>query len=134
MPTLPTISAADSYHSARANAAWEALPNDAAKTAALLRAQDYILAVYSLVDGLEDDNATLATATIMLAGEMTAQGSLLDKNAGVRKSKKEMEGVGSIEVEYNDSKSDPYPLITATLKPILKFVPAASVRSIRLVL
>lgn len=135
MPTLPSTQAADAYHAARQNTVWTGLGvnGTATKTAALHRAQDYITARYTFLPDT-GDHVLIAQATIMLAGEMIEPQSLRDKNAGISKSSKTLEGTGTIQLEFDSSAGDPFPLITAVLKPILASVPGAFARSVRLVL
>jgi hypothetical protein len=122
---IPTIQAADAFHTLRANTAWELLDTDE-KTAALWRADDYLSAFYQFVDYSNEDaatilsnNALLDTAKIILALEFRTAQSVTAKS-NITKERKRVEGVIDKEFQYGEAPSDPYPQVTAMLRPILK--------------
>lgn len=122
--SIPTIQAADAYHTLRGNDAWEALDTEQ-KTAALWRADDYLTAFYRFVDYSNEDEDVQAeydllkdAAKVVLALELrTAQS--LTQTREVVKERKKIDGVVEKEFEYSNAPSDPYPQVTAMLRPIL---------------
>ena len=123
---IPSISDADAFHTLRQTAAWTALSTDAAKTAALHRARDYIISTYTFVDGTLDTDEVVETAIIMLAAEKTSD-TALTQSAAVLELEQEADGAGRIRTKYADGTTiDLYPLVTATLRPVLKVASTAT--------
>lgn len=115
-----TLAEADAYHLDRATTAWAG--TDAAKTAALIRATDYIDATYSfsvdpvLGTGLD---ALIVKATIVMA--VYALNEDLAAKAGqvIVEEEKEAAGVGKKRVKYAEGRTvDPYPMVTKILAPL----------------
>lgn len=136
-----SVEDADAYFLARANAAWAALPDDAAKEAALRSACDYIEAVYGgrwlgdrvsdtqalswprsgvCIDGVEiaDDAipAQLVRANMELALKASAGDLLADQGAQVTQ-----ETVGPISVSYaaGARQATRYAFVESLLAPLL---------------
>lgn len=118
---IPTISDADAFHELRQTAAWLAVTvDDDAKTAALYKAQDYILATYVFADDTETDNPLIQNAIIMLAPDMLGASSV-SATALVTYERKKMDGLGEFETHYSEKAPvvDRFPLITASLRSLL---------------
>lgn len=110
-----TIEAANIYHADRANQAW-ADATEAARSAAILRAQDYITDTYILVDDAQDD-PRLARATYELA--LAALDTSLVEIASPQVVREKVDGV--VEVEYAEGLiTDRFPTISRILAPLVK--------------
>ncbi|WP_454883993.1 hypothetical protein [Sphingomonas oryzagri] len=115
---MADIAGADAFHQARGNVDWPTTTAD--KSAALLRAGDYIAAHYNLKPTLSDaEQVRLDNATYILALELSDDKKVpaLRASAPVTKSDREMSGAfgGKIITEYGDAPIDPYPDVTAWL-------------------
>lgn len=109
------IEAANIYHADRANTAW-AEASEAARSAALIRAQDYIADTYDLRDDATDD-PRLARATYELA--LAALDTSLVEIATAQVIKEKVDGV--VEVEYAEGLiADRFPTISRILAPLVK--------------
>jgi hypothetical protein len=108
-----TLAEALSYHTDRATAEWLAA-DDSTRSAALIRATDYINFTYTLNETIDRTdaavkNATMALAPYALGINLTAQASpdvLSEELVGVAKT------------TYSASPSDPYPFVTSILSPV----------------
>lgn len=111
--TYTDLEAANTYHSDRLNASWASAP-EAERTASIIRAADYLRNNYSFTL-TEDVPPALAEANILLA-LIALGGPLAQAEGGIKRSKKSLEGVGELEVEYTENvNSDPYPAISTML-------------------
>ena len=115
-----SLADADAYHGARATTAWAG--DDAAKTAALIRATDYIDASYTftvnpvLGTGLD---ALLVKATIVMAVYALTDTLAAKAEREIVEEEKELSGVGKKRLKYSDGTSlDPYPMVTKILAPL----------------
>jgi len=139
---IPELEDADAYHLLRGNTVWSDLGSDdqgeADKTAALYRARDYIRAYYQFDDDVyfedetEDDDELIVEANIVLALEMTTPVSMLLATP-VARLREKVDGVVEEETEYRNVPSDPYPQVSALLRPILKRSRASSISTIKLI-
>ncbi|RSU74047.1 hypothetical protein BRX37_14125 [Sphingomonas sp. S-NIH.Pt3_0716] len=110
-----TIEAANIYHADRANTAW-ADATEAARSAALIRAQDYITDTYDLPDDVQDDprhdRAVYELALVALSEslvEIVTPQVVREKVDGV------------VEVQYSEGViADRFPTISRILAPLLK--------------
>ncbi len=113
------IETADAFHLARDNADWAGTPTE--KSAAIVRAQDYIAAYYRLKPDTPADHPLLVRATLFLAVQFLNGFDPIKQEASVTRSKIVVEGAVTEEFEYADA-PDPlerYPFVTFTLQPIL---------------
>lgn len=109
------IEAATQYHADRANQAW-AEASEAARSAALLRAQDYITDTYTLVDGAQDDPRH-GRAVYELA--LAALDASLVEVVTPQIVREKVDGV--VEVQYSEGViADRFPTISRILAPLLK--------------
>lgn len=109
------IQTANAFHAARGNEAWDGSAEE--KSAAILRAQDYIEAFYVLRDGTEN-HPLRDKAAALLALEFLTGAPALRQTAQIVKTKEDTAGALVEEFEYGDTPADPYPMITAILRPI----------------
>ena len=114
-----TVAEANAYHTLRGNEDWQYFGKDADKLAALYRASDFIRSYYRTTDS-EAATALVREATIRLAPEID---NLAERRAaaGIKSKKESLDGAVSEETTYFDNvaDSDPFPDITALLKPVL---------------
>ena len=131
---MADIEDANTFHAARGYTDWEELDNDD-KSAALYRATDYIAAHYTIKTNLnEAETLRLATGRYLLARALADDKTPLRITPAIKKEAKEFQGMKK-SVEYGDSPSDPFPVVTALLAPLAPVVIATqSVRMGRLVL
>lgn len=128
-----TLAQALAYHTARLNDAWTLTANDAARSAALIRATDYIEATYRApsaklvaTQGLqwpidsEGLPSPLVTATVMLALYALDKPLFTPAARGASKTTKKLEGLGELTTEFDEPISDPYPMITSMLAPLIE--------------
>ena len=110
-----TIEAANIYHADRANTAW-ADATEAARSAALIRAQDYIADTYTLVDDATDDpRHDRATYELALA----ALDASLVEIFSPQVVREKVDGV--VEVQYSEGViADRFPTISRILAPLVK--------------
>lgn len=99
-----TVSEADAYATSRAWTDW--IGDDAAKTSALRRGQDYIAGIYNSQWNVEFDDDTapdLVKYAIIEAArrELVSPGSLMPDVVGVERVLREK--VGDLEVQYADA-------------------------------
>lgn len=116
-----SLADADAYHAARATASWTAA-DPAARTAALIRATDYIDATYTFTVtpylGTALD-ALLVKATIAMAANALGKDLAGEVTRDVLEREEELTGVVKERTKYDTTKiADPYPLITKILAPI----------------
>ena len=110
-----TIEAATQYHADRANTAW-AEASEAAQSAALIRAQDYITDTYDLRDDATGD-PRLARATYELA--LVALADSLVETVSPQIVREKVDGV--VEVQYAEGViADRFPTISRILAPLVK--------------
>ncbi len=116
---VPSLASADAFHDPRMNPLWEAA-EDEEKTAALLRAFDYVQAYYNerWKDDLEDDDATYMQGIILVAPDFLTSTSMVEA-APVLKTSLSAEGVGSKSVEYAHASSDRFPQLTRYYRAII---------------
>ncbi len=113
------IQTADAFHSARENFDWAG--EDSEKSAAIVRAQDFIATYYTLKPDTPVDHPLLVRAVMFLALQFIRGFDPIKQEANVTRSKIVVEGVVTEEYEYGDA-PDPterYPFVTHTLRPIL---------------
>ena len=116
-----SIQQADAFHTERQNAAWDQLA-DAAKAAALAKADDYIDAFYApLKPGVDGDNQRLVIAISMLALELQTNPVAVRAEQPIKERSIKSDGDESKTVYQDADKApltDPYPLVTAIIAPI----------------
>ncbi|PZU70152.1 MAG: hypothetical protein DI554_00440 [Sphingobium sp.] len=123
------IEAATQYHADRANQAW-AEATEAARSAAILRAQDYIADTYDLRDDAQDD-PRLARATYELA--LAALDTSLVEIATAQVVREKVDGV--VEVQYSEGViDDRFPTISRILAPLVKPKAATGFQSVKVCL
>lgn len=127
-----TIEQADTYHGARANEAWFQLSEEE-KSAALVRAADYIEAFYTLRSDVQEDHPRLVSAVCALALELHINPQGLQATVGIKTKKESFEGLDSTEITYQDAPTDPYPQITGLLSPITVRPGGSGIQILRLV-
>ena len=110
---------ADAYAAERNYTDWTA-KGTPEKTAALLRASDYITARYPLRVTLTDaEQARLDAAQFLIARDLLLNSKPLSIREEARVLKESKEGAGfKKETEYADEAVDPYPGATALLAPL----------------
>lgn len=113
------IETADAFHLARDNADWAGSVTE--KSAAIIRAQDYIAAFYTLKPDTDPLNSALVRATCFLALHFLMGAAPIKAERTVVKSKIAIEGAVTEEFEYGDTdpEADPFPFVTATLRPLI---------------
>lgn len=105
-----------SFHAKRQNYGWPSNPDE--QEAALARALDYQRAFYPVREILTpSEEATFNSAIALLALEMVP-GLAVRATQNVKKLKEASSTGSSIETEYEDAPTDPFPLITAMLAPL----------------
>ena len=116
-----TIIQADEVHTVRGNTAWADLTSTE-KTAALMKADDYITAHYlPFKEDVETDNQRLVIATALLALEIQTNPVALLATKAIKERSIKSDGDESKTVYQDADKApvtDPYPLITALLAPL----------------
>lgn len=119
------VTQADAFNNARGYSDWTGTP--AAKSAALIRAMDYISANYNMRPLLSvAEQSRLDTATYFLARDMlnNPSGSIRAQAAIVKESK---EGAGfKKSTEYADAPIDPYPAVSVLLNTLTVSTEVAS--------
>ena len=127
------IKTADAFHLARDNADWAG--TDAEKSAAIIRAQDYIATIYDLEPDTDPLHSALIRATCWLALHFLLTFDPLKEERSVVKSKIAVEGAVTEEFEYGETAQDAdrFPFITATLRPILLNRSSGGLRKMRIV-
>lgn len=124
-----TIEAATQYHADRANTAW-AEASEAARSAALIRATDYITDAYSLIDDAADD-PRYDRAIFELA--LVALSESLLEIATPQIIREKVDGVA--EVQYSEAViADRFPSISRILSPLLKPKVATGFQSVKVTL
>lgn len=109
------IEAANIYNADRANQVWSEA-SEAARSAALIRAQDYITDTYDLQDNTQDD-PRLARAVYELA--LVALSESLVEIVSPQVVREKVDGV--VEVEYAEGViADRFPTISRILAPLVK--------------
>jgi hypothetical protein len=126
------ITQANAYNTLRGYTDW--IGSDAVKMAALVRAQDYITANYTIRDNLTATEQTrLDGAIYLLARDMlTSNTQTLRATAAVIKESKEGAGFKKA-VEYADAPTDLYPYITILVAPLCVSATVATFAIARLV-
>ncbi|MFZ4165307.1 DnaT-like ssDNA-binding protein [Brevundimonas sp. NPDC058933] len=117
-----SLAEADAYHAARATTAWTSVTDPAVRTAALIRATDYIDATYRfsvnpvLGTGLD---ALIVKATIVMAVYALSDTLAGKADREIVEEEKEAAGVGKKRVKYAEGQAvDPYPMVTKILAPL----------------
>ncbi len=108
-----TLAEALSYHTDRATTEW-LVADDATRSAALIRATDYINFTYTLNETIDRTDALVKTATIALAP--FALGINLTAQASPDVLSEELVGVAK--TTYASAPRDPYPFVTAILSKV----------------
>lgn len=126
---IMTIEAANIYHADRANQAW-ADATEVARSAALIRAQDYITDTYTLVDDAQaDPRHDRATYELALAALDTSLVEIVTPQVVREK----VDGV--VEVEYAEGLiADRFPTISRILAPLVKPKTATGFQSVKVCL
>jgi hypothetical protein len=115
---MATLEQASIYNTARGNTAWATL-NSPLATALLQDAEDYIRSVYPVRSGLTADEQRLFDGIVCrLASIFQTKPVQVAAAAAIKSEKKEGAGFKK-EVEYADAGSDPYPYVTAVVRPLL---------------
>jgi hypothetical protein len=115
------IDDANTFHAARGYTDWEALNIDE-KNSALLRANDYIAIHYAIKPDLtETEQVRFAFGRFTLARALAADKTPLRATPAIKKEAKELQGMKK-SVEYADTPVDPYPYVTAWLRPLAPVV------------
>ena len=130
---MADIDDANTFHSTRGYTDWSDL-SLSEKSAALLRASDYIATHYTIKPDLsEAEQGRLSYGRYMLARALAADKTPLRATPAVKKEARELQGMKK-SVEYADAPLDPFPTITAWLAPLAPIVIAGqSVRMGRMV-
>ncbi len=116
---MATIEQANAYFEVRENEDWAEL-EPALKTALLQDAQDYILSAYSIRQVLNAyEERLLDVATYRLAALFAIAPPKVASAPSIKKESKEGANIGKKEVEYFEASVDPYPYITALVRPLL---------------
>jgi hypothetical protein len=109
---------ADLYNSTRGNAVWIGKTADE-RNAALAKAGDYILANYNVRTDLSTtEQQRYNLAKFALASEFLASPPATRSTAAVQKDRKKLDGLEK-ETIYFEAPSDPYPLVTGLLSPLV---------------
>ncbi len=117
---MATLEQANAYNTIRGNDAWSKLASPAA-TALLIDAEDYIRA-YGIRANLTDDEQRMFDNIVCrLAAIMQTKPPQVAAAPTIKKESKEGAGFKK-EVEYVAAASDPYPYITAVIRPFLQGV------------
>lgn len=117
---MADIDDANTFNAARGYSDWAALAA-AAREAALVRASDYIGMRYALREpstGAED--TLLSTARYIIARDLAVNAKPFPIRAEtpIAKEAKELSGMKK-STEYGDAPTDPYPLVTSLLAPLM---------------
>ncbi|UYY77498.1 hypothetical protein [Sphingomonas sp. R1] len=123
---MATVTFANSYNTARGNTAWSNL--DTTEASALLQdAEDYIRSVYKVRTNLTTDEQRIFDGLVCrLAATFQTDPAPVAAPQAVKMEKKELAGMKK-ETEYFQSNTDPYPYITATIRPFLVATTATTV-------
>ncbi|MBT2244572.1 hypothetical protein JQK15_13590 [Sphingobium sp. BHU LFT2] len=114
----PTLTDTDAYHLDRLTPGW-ADATDVVRTAAIVRAADYIERTYTLRDAVEDNDPLLLKAIMALAVHaLTSTLAEAEADRDIIASEKSGDGIGAIKLTYGDKAADRFPHITAMLRPI----------------
>lgn len=114
-----SLEAADAYQRARKNEAWAENYDDEDREAALIRATDYLDAVYTLPKPTGEVHPLIVRATIVMANYALTDDFFAKEQRGVVEIEEELSGVGKQRTKFDaEDKSDPYPMITRILAPI----------------
>lgn len=123
---MATVTFANSYNNARGNTAWSTLDTQEAQ-ALLQDAEDYIRSVYNVRTTLTTDEQRIFDGLVCrLAAIFQTNPPAVAAPQTVKMEKKEGAGFKK-ETEYFQSDTDPYPYITATIRPFLIAATAPSV-------
>jgi hypothetical protein len=123
-----SLAEADTYHADRASPGWSTATVEA-RTAALIRATDYIDATYTFVGDLNLPIRKRATQMMALHALMNTLAE--QSRPAVVEEDKELSGVAKKRVKYSEAKiADLYPLVSRVLAPIT--VQASGVYSARI--
>jgi len=115
---MATVTFANAYQSARGNTAWSSLDNTEA-SALLQDAEDYIRSVYKVRTTLSVDEQRIFDGLVCrLAGTFQIAPPSVGAPQMLKTEKKELAGMKK-ELEYFQGSSDPYPYITAAIRPFL---------------
>jgi hypothetical protein len=116
---MATLEQANSYNAVRGNENWSDLDTPVA-VALLQDAEDYIRAVYPVRSDLTIDEQRIFDGIVCrLAAIFQSKPPQVDAVASIKKESKEGAGFKK-EVEYNAASDDPYPYITAVIRPFLQ--------------
>lgn len=115
---MATLEFANAYHAARQNTTWDDL--DAVTARALLQdAEDYIRSVYSVRTTLTTEEQRIFDGIVSrLAAQFQTKPAPVDAKPAIKKESKEGAGFKK-ETEYTEVSGDPYPYVTAALRPFL---------------
>lgn len=119
---MATLAQSLTYHAIRQNEDWSEL--DPAFASALLQdAEDYIRLSYPIRSDLTaDEQRVLDGIVCRLADVFRATPPQVAATAAVKKESKELAGMKK-SLEYADAPTDPYPYITAVLRPFIARAP-----------
>jgi len=116
---MATLEQATTYNTARQNEEWSELEPEQAR-ALLQDAEDYIRTVYPIRSNLDVDEQRIFDSVVCrLASLFQFKPPAVADSPAIKKESKE--GVGfKKSVEYADGGTDPYPYVTAVLRPFLR--------------
>lgn len=116
---MATLTQANTYNAIRRNADWDELDTDEAE-ALLQDAEDYIRSVYAVRTDLAVEEQRIFDGIVCrLAAIFQKNPPPVDAAPAIKKESKEGAGFKK-SVEYADGSSDPYPYITAVIRPFLQ--------------
>ena len=119
---MATLEQANTYNSVRGNDDWSELVDEAPQQAvALLQdAEDYIRSTYPVRPALTAEEQRIFDGIVCrLAAVFQANPPQIASSAAVKSEKKEGAGFKK-ETEYFEAGADPYPYVTAVIRPFLQ--------------
>lgn len=123
---MATLEQANIYNALRQNEQWSELDESLAR-ALLQDAEDYIRSVYDIRPNLTMEEQRIFDGLVCrLASIFVTRPPQVDAVPTIKRESKEGAGFKR-ETEYNPTGSDPYPYITAALRPFLVTSSGASV-------
>lgn len=116
---MATLEQANTYNEVRGNELWSDL--EPAQVRALLAdAEDYIRSVYPIRSDLDATEQRIFDGVVCrLAGIFQTKPPAVAGTPAIKKESKEAAGFKK-SVEYADTPADPYPYVTAVLRPYLR--------------
>ena len=118
--TAPTLTTTNAYHTARLTPEWTG--TDSAKTAAIIRAIDYITATFTFADDVLPTDTRLQTAVMALAPfAISAPLTSQDNTRDIVEETVSGDGVGSATTKYGERPTgDRFPFLRGILGDAIK--------------